>query len=527
MAYADDLFEELAELLQTCERNDGSTINESNVGTSNTIRNNPEFMENFWSNNVEPTINEQQSTSIMARFSKLRCEGYILHDILRGRGNITNTDIVETILRRYEDTGYNGRVLWISRHDGEGWDHIHVVHDCKYTNKWCRCKIFDGLAFKRRNTANIKLSSDATAEYWYNLSIYLHSSPRKIVLFHIRNNFGRPVGSHEIDSLLRDTRWSNRSTTILDACNKGNEICNSGYTEESTDGPNSSIDQSNRGGNFARFENKNGGKKQKILQFFFEHPTSPILSIVKTKQWLNSAFAELGRNNETFKNCCDIFCRKICNFTLEDFAKLYNNSSPIFGALSGNVEEEYYSITESLIQLENFLLYQFVTIDAVRDFLDIIYLHLNKKTGKKNCIQICGPPSSGKTYFINIISSFVLSKGQIRNFNKYDNFPLNDCIDKRILIWDEPNYERSAIEQIKLLFSGDKCPANVKYESQVQIDRTPIYVTANADIFPTSEEFQCRMFRFNWQSFPNKTLDVKQIYPLAFYQILLKYGIIN
>ncbi|KAK9708012.1 Parvovirus non-structural protein NS1 [Popillia japonica] len=135
------------------------------------------------------------------------------------------------------------------------------------------------------------------------------------------------------------------------------------------------------------------------------------------------------------------------------------------------------------------------------------------------------PPSSGKTYFVRFVSSFFLSIGQVRNFNRNDSFPLNDCTDKRILVWDEPNYTRENLETIKMLFSGDNTPANVKYENQVVIEKTPLLITTNTDVFPTSEDFNKRMVRYRWTQLPITDEDHKQLYPMALPELFAFYDI--
>lgn len=145
--------------------------------------------------------------------------------------------------------------------------------------------------------------------------------------------------------------------------------------------------------------------------------------------------------------------------------------------------------------------------------------------GKKNTLCITGPPSSGKTYFVRFVSSYFISIGQVRNFNRNDSFPLNDCTDKRILIWDEPNYTREYLETIKMLFSGDNTPANVKYENQVVIEKTPLLITTNTDVFPTSDDFNKRMVRFRWTQLPQSEEDHKQLYPLALPHVFELYNI--
>lgn len=124
------------------------------------------------------------------------------------------------------------------------------------------------------------------------------------------------------------------------------------------------------------------------------------------------------------------------------------------------------------------------------------------------------------------MTSYFISIGQIRNFNRNDGFPLNDCTDKRILLWDEPNYTRENLEIIKMIFSGDNTPANVKYENQVIIEKTPILISTNVDVFPTFDDFKKRRTRFQWTTLPPTDEEHLQLYPLALPQLFMLYNIL-
>lgn len=40
-----------------------------------------------------------------------------------------------------------------------------------------------------------------------------------------------------------------------------------------------------------------------------------------------------------------------------------------------------------------------------------------------------------------MVAKINFSFGQIDNFTKFANFPLMECVDKRILLWNEPQCE--------------------------------------------------------------------------------------
>lgn len=50
------------------------------------------------------------------------------------------------------------------------------------------------------------------------------------------------------------------------------------------------------------------------------------------------------------------------------------------------------------------------------------------------------------------------------NFNRIRSFPLMECVDRRIILWNEPVMEPSAIETLKMILGGDTTNAKVKYQ---------------------------------------------------------------
>lgn len=273
---------------------------------------------------------------------------------------------------------------------------------------------------------------------------------------------------------------------------------------------------------------KKDNKTQKIVQFFQNFPVCPLLSACKTVQWLDDKeLCRIGRNDTDFIAAIDIFQRQICNKSINELIEFYLHCQPLFDCTFGHVYDFYYSLEESTSKLQELLLFQNnFQAHFVKDFLLVVYNILDRRDEKKNCLQIKGPSNGGKTLFAKICASLCLVKGQIANFNKYCQFPLQDCVDKRILIWDEPNCEPAAFDTCKMLFVGDPTMANIKYQSHVQIDKTPIIITTNADVFPNNEVFNNRMYKYTWQTALILKNFKKHIHPLAFYELWKVYGVI-
>ncbi|KAF5293721.1 hypothetical protein FQA39_LY03206 [Lamprigera yunnana] len=107
------------------------------------------------------------------------------------------------------------------------------------------------------------------------------------------------------------------------------------------------------------------------------------------------------------------------------------------------------------------------------------------------------------------------------------SFPLMECVNRSILMWNEPSCEPASFETLKMLFGGDSCNVKVKYESDTIISRTPIIILANNDPFPRDEAFRSRMIYYKWCACPMLKDYKKQILPLAYYYLLEMYDIFN
>lgn len=83
-----------------------------------------------------------------------------------------------------------------------------------------------------------------------------------------------------------------------------------------------------------------------------------------------------------------------------------------------------------------------------------------------------------------MIVNYSFHYGAVQNFNKFINFPLQDCINKRILTWNEIKIDPGQLQIIKLLLGGDILTARIKHEPDTIIHRTPILCTSNIYTFP-------------------------------------------
>lgn len=104
------------------------------------------------------------------------------------------------------------------------------------------------------------------------------------------------------------------------------------------------------------------------------------------------------------------------------------------------------------------------------------------------------------------------------------NFPFNDCINRRLLFWNEVNFMLSAVDTIKMLSAGDVLSVAVKYQGNSVITRTPIIYLSNKPVFNQSDPVWIpRMYFENWKTSPFLMYKEKYPHPLSFYDLIKKY----
>lgn len=142
------------------------------------------------------------------------------------------------------------------------------------------------------------------------------------------------------------------------------------------------------------------------------------------------------------------------------------------------------------------------TYQVCETFLEQCYLVCNKKNGKKNAIFIVGDSNAGKTAFIDSLTSFFLNRGTMRNPNRQELFSFQECSDRRVLYWDEAKLDPAQYDNVKRLLAGDNCAVAVKYKEDQIVQKTPIFICSNNDIFQRNDEFYNRVLSFRWYTYP-------------------------
>lgn len=273
-----------------------------------------------------------------------------------------------------------------------------------------------------------------------------------------------------------------------------------------------------------------GFKTHKLEQWLQTFIITPPQNILYTGFWINSRFRYYNKSSSLVKNCFHNIQQQLVDMSVKDLflkTRSININRLIYVGPWNNIRTYYYNITDSVRVLDSLLEFQYGGRQERYRFLLDLYNLLDRNVPKKNCMLVVGPPNSGKNYFFNCVIHSCINFGQMGNFNKFTNFPMMECIQRRVILWDEPNFEPGAEEILKTIFAGDTTNVKVKYQGDAVLLRTPIVVLSNSDIFPKNEAFNTRMYREQWRRASWLKNLKKRPHPLAWFYLLLKYKLIN
>ena len=283
----------------------------------------------------------------------------------------------------------------------------------------------------------------------------------------------------------------------------------------------------------------------KVEKFFKKHPCTPISNICKTQQWLaESELRYMRDNNSKFQVVMDVLSNELIPYSIRQFTDMYRKQGcqPLFAMPRGIneilVKKEvdgisvetvvpYYLDELTSLQVVSQLL-EYQTKGQVKEFLTSLVNILDKRVPKLNSMFVYAPPSAGKNFFFDFVLNFFLIRGQLMNIRKGESFPYMDCVDRRVILFNEPNIceSPSTMDTLKMLFGGDFCPAAVKFKAPTIIHRTPVFILTNDSmLFRNVPAFADRMIRLEWEAAPFLKNVAGYPNPIVFPKLLEQYNI--
>lgn len=445
--------------------------------------------------------------------------------------------------------GYPGKILlWTD----EG-DHLHIVHDCPFSNGQCRCYFKRGEEFRRDVRAPIRRPryiSEMDELDWSNVFLYFILSKRE------SNSQvwigGRLQRSPDRDEIIRWRDLQNKSREILDGEDTG--VRHHGGQEErhSEDGGESlhSEPQETRkkrsrteiaGASTSRGSAVPAGKQTKfqrisktvhaLLNEYFILPAINMRDVLVYDDCTTILFDP--SNEKCYQAACDVFNKKFIGLKLKDLCEIYTNALPVFYANNKDPFTYYHSMEDSLKYITDLLNFQFDNneehiaefLTNIRDWFDLKGWECNNKI---NAICIIGTHNAGKNYFFDMLAAIAYNVGHIgRVNNKTNQFALQECYGRRFIMGNELNMEDGAKEDFKKICEGTACNIRVKYQADKIFTRAPVCLISNKtpDICHDIHFKDVRLVTLRWRQCELLKDSNKKPYPLCLFRLFEIYNV--
>ncbi|KAF8789558.1 Retrovirus-related Pol polyprotein type-2 like protein [Argiope bruennichi] len=112
------------------------------------------------------------------------------------------------------------------------------------------------------------------------------------------------------------------------------------------------------------------------------------------------------------------------------------------------------------------------------------FLHLlDHKHRKLNCIILQGAPNSGKTYIAKSLEKATIFYAEVTQAVAGYSFMWMDCINKRLIVINEPFFSNNSIEELKMVLEGTGCRVKCKGKGDEYLRPTPVLITSNVDVW--------------------------------------------
>lgn len=315
------------------------------------------------------------------------------------------------------------------------------------------------------------------------------------------------------------------------------------------------IKRCKRNAGFEKGSKKNQGAKLskwqiiqgKVFQQLERTAICPLESIKSQPEFLEDDWLTDPDNQTKVNKAIEIWSHKINVWTLDDFAKFYGKRegfvhTQVFLDEERDFErnyvfsksKKYMNEQESFKVLDRLLMYQFDGDEnMIRSFLQHLVNVVDFQPEdnpfndpKCNTFLVFSAPSAGKNFFFDTLFTLLLNMGQLGIANRHNNFAFQDAAHRRIILWNEPNYESSCTDYLKTLFEGGDTKVRVKNMGDTHVKRTPIIVLTNRRVeFMGDLAFRDRVKQYTWKAAPFLKEYSLKPYPLTFFDILLKYEI--
>jgi predicted small metal-binding protein len=101
---------------------------------------------------------------------------------------------------------------------------------------------------------------------------------------------------------------------------------------------------------------------------------------------------------------------------------------------------------------------------------------------KINSLILQGPTNTGKTLMLSLLLE-TTKPTRISREKDRSNFHLDQLPSATSVIFEEPIIDQTTVGNWKLLLEGSPLPTDIKHSDKELINRIPIFITSNHDIW--------------------------------------------
>ena len=417
-------------------------------------------------------------------------------------------------------------------------DHVHVLHSCAFSSSQCKCKW-------RKNLPCGKIKPGY--RFRSNFREWGRGNFLNAVLYFFYKKGGRKEAWIEgrrqrLEDNLECVQWEEVERElgrILAISNTQTGLdLRPGNSDGEFDEP---VNKSRKRRYGWEKGEENKGTKQskwqiiqgKIQQLLESTAICPLESIKSEDCFLKDDWLTDPMNANYVKSAIELWSHKINNWTLREFYDMYKEQN--YSNLIFSRSKLYFpTMEESFDAINDLLKFQYNDDEGlIKQFLQSLVNvvdrqpHINPDSNTKtNTFLVYSPPSGGKNFFFDMLFTLLLNMGQLGTANKSNSFAFQDAVNRRIILWNEPNYESSMTDYLKTLFEGGDTKVRVKMLGDTHIKRTPIIILTNNIVnFMADPAFKDRIVQHRWVTAPILAKHKYKPFPLVFFDILLKYEI--
>lgn len=245
---------------------------------------------------------------------------------------------------------------------------------------------------------------------------------------------------------------------------------------------------------------------------------------VQSKQQLFDVMSHHSDKDSFLK----LYCKRSFDANLEKATYMVqqNFCSANFKVLSEMCEKKTYSDCytpyESALIIREWAIKQGIDIgELVTNVVDWI----DRRKPKINALWLEGEPNSGKSYLARSFTRLCKYYGELNQGTAGYAFMYQDCINKRIIMINEPYFDSAMIEQLKIVLEGIGTFVHVKSKRDDWLQPTPVVITSNGPIWRYAKQEE-QAIRARLVAYENLTAQdqlkslTRDLHPFAWMYIL-------